>query len=380
VIVTDVDLSIEGLLAAAPPLERVDLRDIVLRKKDPTWRFALAANPANPGFLAQLVARDGTTGSGSAGEIGHIGHHLRSMRSALADAVPVLVASAGSAPPARSALSALTTLNGPARAIVQTALLDLVARHRGQPAHELLGPVQRRSVELTRIVPLKSPGEMAEAAAELVAEGYRNLKIKLDNSDADLDVARVAAIRQAVGPAVGFTIDANQSYPVDGAVEVARRLEPYRIDVFEQPNPADDIAGLAEIRRRSPIPIEADESAASLERIASVVNAKAADGVSIKIPKLGGIDHALSAIRMCGQAGLHVRMGAHVGSQLLNAAAVHLAAVVPDLAQPSELAEFDRLLDDPVTGLTITNGRLDIPPGAGYGVAVTGAPSEGISQ
>lgn len=376
-IAADVDLSIEGLLAAAPPLDRVYLRDIVLRKKDPTWRFALAANPANPGFLLRLVARDGTTGSGSAGEIGHIGHHLGSMRSALADAVPVLIASAGSAPPVNSVL---TTLNGPARAIVQTALLDLVARHRGQPAYELLGPVQRRSVELTRIVPLKSPGEMAAAAAELVADGYRNLKIKLDNSDADLDVARVAAIRQAVGPDVGFTIDANQSYPVDGAVAVARRLEPYRIDVFEQPNPADDIAGLAEIRRRSPIPVEADESASSLERIADIANAGAADGVSIKIPKLGGIDNALSAIRMCAQAGLHVRIGAHVGSQLLNAAAIHLAAVVPDLAEPAELAEFDRLLDDPVTGLTITNGKLDIPRGAGYGVAVTGAPSGGISQ
>jgi L-alanine-DL-glutamate epimerase-like enolase superfamily enzyme len=323
------------------------------------------------------VARDGTTGSGSAGEIGHIGHHLGSMRSALADAAPVLVASAGSAAPAGSVL---TVLNGPARAIVQTALLDLVARHRGQPAYELLGPVQRRSVELTRIIPLKSPDEMAAAAAELVAAGYRNLKIKLDNSDADRDVARVAAIRQAVGPSVGFTIDANQSYPVDGAVAVARRLERYRIDVFEQPNAADDIAGLAEIRRRSPIPVEADESASSLERIALIVELGAADGVSIKIPKLGGIDHALSAIRMCGQAGLQVRLGAHVGSQLLNAAAVHLAAVVPDLAEPSELAEFDRLLDDPVTGLTITSGRLDIPPGAGYGVTVTGAPSGGISQ
>ena len=352
-IAADVDLSIEGLLAAAPPLERVYLRDIVLRKKDPTWRFALAANPANPGFLMRLVARDGTTGSGSAGEIGHIGHHLGSMRSALADAVPVLIASAGSAPPAGSVL---TTLNGPARAIVQMALLDLVARHRGQPAYELLGAAQRQSVELTRIVPLKSPGEMAAAAAELVAGGYRNLKIKLDNSDA------------------------NQSYPVDGAVAVARRLERYRIDVFEQPNPADDIAGLAEIRRRSPIPVEADESASSLERIAAIVDAGAADGVSVKIPKLGGIDNALSAIRMCAKAGLHVRVGAHVGSQLLNAAAVHLAVVVPDLAEPSELAEFDRLLDDPVTGLTITNGKLPVPPGAGYGVTVTGAASGGISQ
>jgi L-Ala-D/L-Glu epimerase len=345
VISADLDLSIEGLLALAPPVERVDIREIVLRKKDPTWRFALAANAANPGFLVQVVARDGTTGSGSAGEIRHIGHELGAMRTALEAAAGVIVGSAGTAAPGSGSLGMLT---GPSRAIVQMALLDLVARHRGQPAYQLLGTLQRETVELTRIVPLKQPDKMAAAAAELTAVGYRHLKIKLDNNDADLDVARVAAIRDAVGPAVGLTIDANQSYPPEGAIEIANRLERYHIDVFEQPSPADDIAGLAIISRHSPIPVEADESATSLERIRLLIEAGAAHGVSIKIPKLGGIDNALSAIRMCSEAGLHVRMGAHVGSQLLNAAAMHLAVVLPDLAEPSELAEFDRLLDDPV--------------------------------
>lgn len=376
-ITTDLDLSIEGLLALAPPVERVEIRAIVLRKKDPTWRFALAANAANPGFLVQLVARDGTTGSGSAGEIRHIGHELTVMRAALEAASGVIVASAGGTAPEPGSLSMLT---GPSRAIIQTALLDLVARDRGQPAHQLLGTLQRETVSLTRIVPLKQPKAMAAAAAELVAVGYRHLKIKLDNDDADLDVARVAAIRDTVGPAVGLTIDANQSYSPAGAIEVAGRLERYRIDVFEQPSPADDIAGLATVSRHSPIPVEADESATSLERIQLLIDSDAAHGVSIKIPKLGGIDNALTAVQMCAAAGLHVRMGAHVGSQLLNAAAMHLAVVLPQLAEPSELAEFDRLLDDPVTGLTISDGQLRMPQGAGFGVAVTGAPSGGTQQ
>lgn len=376
-ITTDLDLSVEGLLAAAPPVERVDIREIVLRKKDPTWRFALAANAANPGFLVRLVARDGTTGSGSAGEIRHIGHELATMRAALEAASGVIVASAGVAAPGPGSLSMLT---GPSRAIVQMALLDLVARHRGQPAHQLLGSLQRETVSLTRIVPLKQPDQMAAAGAELVAAGYQHLKIKLDNDDADLDVARVAAIRDTVGPAVGLTIDANQSYSPAGAIEVANRLEGYRIDVFEQPSPADDIAGLATVSRHSPIPVEADESATSLERIQLLIDADAAHGVSIKIPKLGGIDNALTAIGMCAEAGLHVRMGAHVGSQLLNAAAMHLAVVLPELAEPSELAEFDRLLDDPVTGLTISDGQLRMPQGAGFGVTVTGAPAGGTQQ
>lgn len=373
-----VDLSLAGLLGAAPPLARVDVHEIVLRKEDPKWRFALAANPASPGVLVQLTAEDGTVGSGSAGEIRHIGHELEAMRSAIADAVPVLVAAAGTGrAPGQDRLTALT---GPARAIIQMALLDLVARHRGQPAHELLGPARRQAVKLTRIIPIKSPEEMAAAAAKLVGDGYGHLKIKLDNDNADLDVARVAAIREAVGPSVGLTIDANQSYPADDAIMVGQRLAPFRIDVFEQPSPADDIAGLAMIRRHSPIPVEADESATSLERIGQLIEAQAADGISVKIPKLGGVDNALSAASMCGQAGLHVRIGAHVGSQLLNAAAVHLAAVLPDLAEPSELAEFERLLDDPVTGLTISNGQLEVPVGAGYGVTVARPMPEGKRQ
>ena len=377
------ELNLEGLLASAPPIARVDVREIILRKNDPTWRFALAANSENPGLIVQLVACDGTVGAGSAGEIRHIGHELGVMRQAIADATPALTTLAGKGAAGNLAAgsdAALAALTGPARAIVQMALLDLVARHRGQPAHDLLGPARRRSVELTRIIPLKAPDAMAAAGADLVAAGYRHLKIKLDNDSADVDVARVAAIRDRVGPDVGLTIDANQSYSPVEAIAVARRLEPFRIDVFEQPSPAADIAGLATVRRHSPIPVEADEAATSLERISQLIQADAADGVSIKIPKLGGIDHALTAARMCTEAGLQVRIGAHVGSQLLNAAGIHLAAVLPDLAEPSELAEFDRLLDDPVTGLTITDGQLTIPPGAGFGVMVAASLPEGTSR
>jgi L-alanine-DL-glutamate epimerase-like enolase superfamily enzyme len=233
---------------------------------------------------------------------------------------------------------------------------------------------------LARIVPLKAPDEMAAASVELAESGYRYLKIKLDNENADLDVARIAAIREAVGPDIRFTIDANQSYPVDDAIAVARRLERFGIEVFEQPCSADDIEGLAEIRRHSPIPVEADEAAASLERIRTLIETRAVDGVSIKIPKLGGIDCALAAARMCSKAGIQVRMGAHVGSQLLNAAAIHMAAVLDDLAEPSELAEFARMLDDPVTGLTISNGQMEVPSGTGFGTTITEVLSGGMPK
>ena len=138
--------------------------------------------------------------------------------------------------------------------------------------------------------------------------------------------------------------------------------------VFEQPVLADDLDGLEYLTKRSPVPIEADEAANSLERVREIVDRHAAHGVSIKIPKLGGIDRAAEAIAMCGAAGLTVRMGAHVGSRLLNAAALQLAVVADNLSEPSELAEFVRLEDDPIAGLDVTDGRLLLPGGLGLGV------------
>lgn len=359
-----VGTSPRALLEAAPPIVSATVHDLLLRKSDPTWRFALAANPDNRGLILELRAADGRVGLGSAGEVRHLGHDLATMR-AVVGAVAAHIAAPADA---GEALDELDRIGGPARAIVQMALLDLVARSRDLPAHELLGTLRRDRVALTRILSLKAPDRMAAVAAQHVAEGYRHLKIKLDNADGDADYARVAAIRSAVGPDVALTVDANQSYRPDDALRLCDRLAPLDLLLFEQPVPADDIDGLAFLTARSPVPIEADEAADSLDRLREIVDRRAAHGVSVKLPKLGGIDRARTAIDYCRAGGVPVRIGAHVGSRLLNAAALHLAAVVDELAEPAELAEFARLEGDPAQGLDIVDGTLVLPGGPGLGV------------
>jgi L-Ala-D/L-Glu epimerase len=339
---------------------------VVLRKSDPTWRFALAANPTNPGLLLELRSDDGTTGLGSACEIRHLGHGLADMRAAVNAVVPLFLDIDSSGQP----LADLDRVGGPARAIVQMALLDLVARSRGVAAHQLLGQRRRDGVELIRILSLKSPDEMAAMAVSHQAEGYRHVKIKLDNAADDVDFRRVAAIREAVGPDFGLTVDANQSYEASDALRLCERLAPLNVQVFEQPVPADDLDGLAFLTTRSPVPIEADEAANSFERVQEIASRHAAHGVSIKVPKLGGLDRAAEAIAICGDAGVTVRIGAHVGSQLLNAAALQLAVVTDNLDGPAELAEFARLDDDPVRGLQIRSGDVILPDGPGLGVFI----------
>lgn len=356
------EVSPASLLKAAPSITSFRIEHLELPKTDPTWRFALAANPASPGFLLQLFGSNGVVGSASVGEIQHLGYRLADMKQALDDVIPRVISGKDS--------DAIESLTGPSRALVQMALVDLVARSNQVAAHELLGDLQRNSIRVTRIMALKSPEEMAKIASSLIAEGYRDLKVKLDNKDADLDFERVSAIRSAVGPEVNLTVDANQSYDAQGALAISNRIAQFNIEVFEQPVPQNDIEGMKFLRERNPIPVEADEAANSVERVALLLSENAVHGVSIKVPKLGGIDKALQVVEMCSDAGVQVRIGAHVGSRLLSAAALQLAVVIPDLVEPAELAEFERLEGDPVTGLVVENGKVSLPGGPGFGVSV----------
>jgi L-alanine-DL-glutamate epimerase-like enolase superfamily enzyme len=99
-----------------------------------------------------------------------------------------------------------------------------------------------------------------------------------------------------------------------------------------------------------------------------LVSERIVDAVSLKIPKLGGLRNTLAAARICEAGEVDYRMGAAVGSRLLSAHAMHVAATLPRLDYACELGEFDRLLDDPFEGIEIQNGSLTLPKGIGSGV------------
>jgi L-alanine-DL-glutamate epimerase-like enolase superfamily enzyme len=221
-----------------------------------------------------------------------------------------------------------------------------------------------------RILALDAPATVADKAARLVADGYRFLKIKIDG-DVDLDTARVKAVRDRVGPDITLTADANQTYDRPAALRALHRMEPLGLALLEQPLPASDLAGLASLRGRTAIRIEADESANTLEDVRRLLDAGAVDSINLKISHLGGIRPAAIAAGMCVAAGVAGRMGGGtVGSQLLAAPTLHLLTATPSLVDPSEVAEFMRLADDPASGLRVHDGVIDIPDGPGLGVEV----------
>lgn len=350
-------------------IQHAEIVDVVMPKEDPKWRFALGARPDSVGVLLRLVGENNLEGFGFVSEIPHLGYPMVVVKSIMSSIAGQLIgADIRERRPLLSALHAEFGSCPPALASVEMALYDLASRAVGMPLYQLLGGAYRRSIPVMRILPLKNPEEIAANALKLVSQGYRYLKIKIDNQDMNLDIARIKAIRAAVGNEVHLTLDANQSYSPKEAVELYRKVEDQGIDLFEQPVPAQDFDGLKHVTDSIGCLVEADESAYSMKDVYRLVHGRMADCISMKILKLGGLEVLSEVASLCKAANIRCRVGAHVGSRLLNAAAMHFVAATPNISYACEVGEFERLLGDPFDGLTVQNGELVVPELPGLGV------------
>jgi L-alanine-DL-glutamate epimerase-like enolase superfamily enzyme len=318
--------------------------------------------------VVRIATEDGVEGFGYASATPHMGSTKDTLKAELDLFRPLVIGKDARAIEAILKVLDRALRGAPqAKAAIDCALHDRLARSLGVPLNVLFGGTVRDSVPILRILAIKTPAEMAVQAQRIVDKGYRYLKIKV-HGDVDEDVARVAAIRKQVGDDIHLTIDANQAYAPKDAIAALNRMVEHRIDLVEQPVNAEDFEGLALVTRTVPVTVEADEAAGSLREVFDLVSRRAVDAVSLKIPKLGGLRNTVAAARFCEAGHVRYRLGAAVGSRLLAAQALHLACALPGVDYACELAEFDRLLDDPFEGIETKDGMLKLPSGAGSGV------------
>ncbi len=160
--------------------------------------------------------------------------------------------------------------------------------------------------------------------------GIKQLKIKIGGAD---DGARVAAIREATGPAASLRVDANSAYDVAAAIAMLGELAQYNIDAVEQPIPRGLPLELARVKNGSSIPVMADESLVTLRDAQALIDARACDFFNLRISKCGGIARTLEMARLASRAGLRVQLGSQVGeTAILSAAGRHVAAYLDDVA------------------------------------------------
>jgi L-Ala-D/L-Glu epimerase len=361
-------------------IAEVRIDESVLPKKDKDWKFALAANPATEGWIVSIGAEDGTIGYGYASTMNHYGAPHEAVKGALDRLCTRLIGR-----DSREIASIMDDLdhamhgNNQAKSGIDCALHDLLARRLGVPICDLFGGPAVREFATLRILPIKSPADMAKNARALADKGVRHFKIKV-HGDVEEDVARVAAIRAEVGPEAHLTIDANQSYFPKDAIRALTLMAPYGIDLAEQPVKANDLLGLKAVTQAVPITIEADEAAYSLDQVMILVRERIVDAVSLKITKLGGLRKTYAAAQICDAGGVRYRLGAHVGPMLLAAHAMQLAAALPGIWYASELSEFDGLAEDPWGGLDLVDGVLRLSEAAGCGVTPKASAAQNLRR
>lgn len=256
-----------------------------------------------------------------------------------------------------------------AKAGIDLALHDLMGKALSVPANIFFGGVVHAKIRVTRLMGMYEPKEMAEKSQALVEKGCTALKLKVGTT-LEEDVERVRRVREAVGPEVFLTIDFNQACAAKEAIRRIQKMEPYDVAVVEQPGNETDLEGMALVRREVLPLVMADESVHSASDALRIIDRGAADVISLKIPKMGGILKARKVAALCEAAGLDYVVGTAPGSRLLDAANVHLAASLKNLSLPCEIGEFERMAGDPCSGLEIVDGYSSPPPGPGLGVEV----------
>jgi L-alanine-DL-glutamate epimerase-like enolase superfamily enzyme len=257
-----------------------------------------------------------------------------------------------------TAVGAITSL---ALAAIDTALWDMRCRRSGRPLHIEAGGAQRS-------VPLYTTeggwlhietAELVEDALRAKADGFGGSKIKVGRSPKE-DVARLAAVRAAVGDTFEIMVDGNQGAAVDEAIRRARLYEPLDLAWYEEPLPAEDLGGHVRLSASTSLPIAVGESIYSLQHFREYLQRDAASVIQVDVARIGGITPWLKTAHLA--EAFNVSVCPHFLMELH----VSLTAAVPNGRWVEYIPQLDSLT---LERMRIEKGRAVPSDSPGLGIA-----------
>jgi L-alanine-DL-glutamate epimerase-like enolase superfamily enzyme len=257
-----------------------------------------------------------------------------------------------------TSVGAITAL---ALATIDTALWDLRCRRAGRPLHVEAGGAQA-SVPLYTTeggwLHLETAALVEDALAARAA-GFGGCKLKVGRGPQE-DVARLAAVRAAVGPPFEVMVDANQAFQVDEAIRRARLYEPLDLAWFEEPLPADDIAGHVRLAAATTLPIAVGESLYGIGHFRDYLQRGACSVVQVDVARIGGITPWLKVAHLAEAFNIavcpHFLMELHVA----------LACAVPNGRWIEYIPQLDAVTE---AAMTMRDGRAVPSDAPGLGIA-----------
>lgn len=243
---------------------------------------------------------------------------------------------------------------------IDVALWDLAGKLQNLSVHKMLGPFTDRVKAYASGGFLSYTTEqLVEEALRFKAQGFLAYKMKVGLPDIRQDVERVAAVQEAIGPDMDLMADANQGLTVAHAILLGRELEQLKLFWFEEPVPADDIRGSAEIARALDIRLTTGETEFARFGFRDLVDQRAADILQIDI-RAGGITEWMRMAHLAEAAGIPVTP--HMNWELL----IHMTAAIPNGIYMEYFDWFNELFEElPV----FRDGYVEVPTRPGHGLA-----------
>ena len=252
---------------------------------------------------------------------------------------------------------------------IEMALLDLKGKALGLSVAELLGGYSRAAVPVIGYLFIGDPETNAAKAADYVAAGHRELKLKVGR-DLGQDHDTLAAIRDRVGYNVRIRVDANMSWSVPAAVKWIRTLERFDLQYVEQPVPDFDIAGLAQVRRSVACPIAADEACTTMRSALELIKADACDVFVVYPSEAGGLTRAAQIAAVAAAAGKWCAIGSWAELGVATTANAHLAAASTNFPFAND-THYQLQQDDVlVSPVEIEDGAITVSHQPGLGVSL----------
>jgi galactonate dehydratase len=271
---------------------------------------------------------------------------------------------------------------------IEMALWDLLGKSLDAPVHALLGGALRDSVTAYSnawYFGARTVEEFGERAAQTVTEGYTALKFDpfgsagstISEPELAESLARIAAVREAVGPRIGILVEGHGRFGVHSAIRVARALERFDPLFFEEPVPAGDFGALRRVADAVRVPIAAGERCYSVRECRLAIESGGLHVLQPDVIHVGGIAPLLATSSAADAAG--VSLAPHNASgPVATAATLQVSALAPTLLLQEMFAPQDAPWRDlvGVPPIVVEDGQVAIPDGPGLGIELDEAELE----
>jgi L-alanine-DL-glutamate epimerase-like enolase superfamily enzyme len=244
---------------------------------------------------------------------------------------------------------------------LDTACWDLIGKAVEKPLYKVFGAC-RDKVKTYASGGLWLSQDIDQCTREaqgFVEAGFRAMKIRLGSPKIEDDIARVRAIREAVGPEIELLADANQGFTIKHAIRLGRRLEEFSLGWFEEPVDYQNLPGHAEVRRALDIPVASGETEYTCRGMRNILEAGAVDVLMPDLQRIGGLSEFRRAVALA--ACFDIPVSTHLFSEH----SICIAASEPNCISVEHMPWFAPLFNEP---MDIQGGFLLVPdrPGAGF--------------